>query len=258
MRSVIALIRFAVTAVGLILIGVAVLVLLLFTQWDRVLSAGLERSMTYVFGAETRIESLSADPFTGVLNINGLTVMNPEGFEPEPAMTFERVRIYFDTPSLVTETPTIRLVRLEGGTVRLRHEAGRGSNIQALTRGRGGETAETRPLRGKRNGGLARRHVKIDRLETDGTNLNLSTNLLPVGEPSIEVAPLTLRDVSPEQPVSTTYLTAVFVRNLLAEAVGVRSILEPLMDALENGLPDMGEAPGESPNGAPDGNADTP
>ena len=234
----ISFLRASVIAIGLILVAAAIVALLAATQWQRVTVRGLERSFSLVLGADTTIDHVALLPHQGGIAFEGFTIMNPPGFEPEPALHFERVEAFFDWDTLLSSTPTISLIRLHGGQVNYRYDLGRGSNMAGLT-GPDAQPASPGTV-GSPSVQLPsitpERRFLIERIEVGQSTLRFGSNLAPVNLPSMEVAPFELHDIAQDRPVSTPYLLAVVVRNLAGEALGVRELLAPVNEMLQSEL----------------------
>lgn len=246
----ISFLRAAVIAIGLLLVAAAIVALLAATQWQRVTVRGLERSFSLVLGADTTIGHVALLPHQGGIAFEGFTIMNPPEFEPEPALHFDRVEVFFDWETLFSSTPTISLIRLHGGEVHYRYDLGRGSNMAGLTGSDEQPASSPATVEGpsvQLPSITPERRFLIERIEVGQTTLQFASNLAPVNLPSMEVAPFELHDIAQDRPVSASYLLAVVVRNLAGEALGLRGLLGPVSEMLESEVQRLDETVEEPP-----------
>ncbi len=220
--------KFLVTTLGLVLIGVALVALFMATQLESNLKGGIERSLNYIYQAPVRVDAVHVILSQGALDLEGLTIFNPEPFKKGPAVEVGHVHVEFVPKTLLSRTPTIRNVTLQDARIHLRLEAGRGTNL-----GRLDENA-TRLVEGKTSGApaTARRTFIVQEFRSDDARVEFSSNLLPVSSVGLDVQPFTMSELSSETPVSTIDVCILFIRNVLKEGLSVRGVLGPVADKL--------------------------
>jgi uncharacterized protein involved in outer membrane biogenesis len=230
-----AFLKFSFIALGLVLIALG-LSAILFVSRAQVARHGLEETLTYCFGAETSVESLAIAPSLDAVELKGLTVANPPNFPEGTAITAEKIRISFDLASLLQETPTLSLIRVEGAHFHLRHSLGQGVNLGQLAKHAVDLAGSTDGPRG------AQRKVIINRLEVEDAKLSLDNALLPEDALALEVPSIAIDDVGGDAPISTGQAGAEILQRVLSESLSLQGVMKPLADALQNELGSLGEA----------------
>jgi hypothetical protein len=240
--------KVAFIGVGLVLIGVAVLVILAASQSDKLARAYVQRTLAYALKTDVAMDAAEVSLLGQSLSIQGLTIQNPAGFEPGPAMEFERITTTFDGGTLFSEAPVIREVLLDGVKVNLHLEPGEGTNLGALLR----EAERTSLERGSQQPRGVRRAYTIDSLHCDGARIDVKTSIVPVDGLGLDVAPFTLTGISKDHPVTAGQVSAIFIRSLLAEALTFKGLLRPLGEFLREELDKlMGDEPPAATEPAP-------
>lgn len=126
-------IKFIMTLIGLLLIGLNIASVLLLTQCEGVLRAGITRQARQVLQAEVRLERVRLDWSLRALEFRGVSVHNPEGFTDREAIWVESIRVRPDFLTLFARAPVMRQVTLQGGRIQLQHSPERGTNLGAIT-----------------------------------------------------------------------------------------------------------------------------
>lgn len=93
---------------------------------------GIERVLTRLLGAETRVDSVAWDKSGKVLEIQGLRIANPEGFSDSDAIFVKAFRVEADAKSLDSEEPVIKLIKTTGAKVNAEISPRGGVNIKTL------------------------------------------------------------------------------------------------------------------------------
>jgi hypothetical protein len=245
-----ALLKFLVTAIGLVLILCGVALVLVGVHFDQNLKRGVERSLAFIYQTQVTIEGVQFVPSQAAVELIGLAIQNPEPFQEGTAMYFGSVLSELDLGSVFTSTPAIRRVLVRDAHVRLRYEPGSGTNL-----GRLADNAARLKERADSNAppGVRRKFV-INELRCESAQLSLSSNLVPVSGLEFALEPFTLTDLKSGSPVATADVCVVFVRSLLREGISVRGIMKPVAEAISRELQrfrgDAGQAPQSTPEKA--------
>lgn len=219
------------TVTGLVLIGIAVIFILAATQLDRNATGALEQGLSYVYQSKVEVEDVRVALAEGALDVNKIRIMNPPEFKEGPAIDIERVRVSIDWPSLFSETPRLTGIEVLNPHVFVHYKAGSGTNIGALI-----DSASRFEARRKDSDtplGTRRRFV-IDQLESEGGAIQVSTNLLPVASPEVNVASFTIEDVAGNKPLNVGDMGVLLLRSLFTRGMTPDGMLGPITDRLKD------------------------
>lgn len=110
-----------VGAVVFALLAVAIIVAaVVWWRLDSLAQQGIERGMSNALGVETRTGSVQLAPFAGRVDVTGLTVDNPEGFEQELLLRSETVTVEVKPTTVLSDI--VEVPRVELADVRLNIE----------------------------------------------------------------------------------------------------------------------------------------
>jgi len=102
------------------------------TRDELAVKRAVEKVLTFVLEAETRVEAVRLDKEGKGLELKNLEIANPKGFGGKQAIVAERVRVEADTRSLFTREPLVHVVEAKGATVNLQTRLLEGSNLKQL------------------------------------------------------------------------------------------------------------------------------
>lgn len=111
-------IRFLMTAIGLVLIGITLCAFVFsghLEHWGRL---WLEDTLSHSYGTRVEIARLSIAPLEFGAVAEEVHIYNPEGFEPGVAIAIDRVLLRPDFRTLFTERPTLDFVELDNVEVK--------------------------------------------------------------------------------------------------------------------------------------------
>lgn len=214
--------KLVMTIVGGTLILATLLTVLLLHQADPLARRLSERALEALLRAPVELESVGVSPFTASAHVRGITVYNPEGFKEGPALRIECVSVHFEPLTLFSEHPAIAEIRLDGPTVYLQHESGRGTNIGALAR------AAT-PIK-KPN--APHKEFALKSVRTDEGKLVMSSDVVPVAKVGLNVAPFQLDEFQEGPPLDSATIVSVLLRSVVREMFTVKGLLPPVLEAL--------------------------
>lgn len=240
-----ALIKFIVTAIGLALILIALLVILIGARFDTGLKRGIERSLGFVYQTEVSIDEVSIVWSKEAIEIGGLTIYNPPQFKQGEAMRFASILVQVDVSTVLSDTPTIAEIVVQDARINLRHEAAVGTNLGKLDEN--ASRLRGKPLESDAPKSASHAYV-VKRLKCDGAMLSLSSNVLPVSSLELAIEPFEMDDLGSESAVSTADVCVLFMRNVLKEGISVKGILKPMADVISRELQRFrGETPAPEP-----------
>jgi hypothetical protein len=222
------LVKSLITGTGLVLVLFGVIALFLATQLNSSVKSGIERSLSHIYQAEVRVDGVAFVLSQGALDLEGVTIFNPEPFKEGPAVEIGHVHLEFVPSTLVSRTPVIRNVTLHDALVHVRLETGHGTNLGRLdanaSRLSGGSVAGAPAA--------ARRKFVIREFRSDAARVEFSSNILPVTSVGMDVQPFTMSELSSTKSVSTIDVCILFVRNVLQEGISLKGVLGPVADRL--------------------------
>lgn len=222
--------KVSLTVIGLILILIAVGVLLLLSKAENHLRDGVQKAFEYATGADVELESVHAFPWRQTVEFRGLDFLNPPPFKDGAAIHLDRVSLLFDLRSIFSQAPRIRRILVDGARVNIRYEAGRGTNLGALTK-----HSEQPPESPSAQQQDSRRFL-IDEFVCKGAKVALSANVAPVPPVSFELAPFKLSGDVGQRAVTTTEATSLFLRTLMRETLTMKGLLKPVASLIQGEL----------------------
>lgn len=101
-------------------------------RFDQLAKLAIERVMSRVFDADTRIESIKWNKDAKALDIQGLRIANPDGFSRGDAIVVKAFRVEADPESLQSDEPVIQLIETVGATINAEVGTTGGVNIKRL------------------------------------------------------------------------------------------------------------------------------
>ena len=232
LRSALALVLLALLAVGFLILGL-----------DSALRAAVEKGGTHALGVPTHLESASLGLFSGSLDLAGLAVDNPAGFEDARFLALGAAHTRVSLASLRSDTVRIEALELSDVSLLLQRREGRSNygvildHLEGLS---GGGQAEPGPE--ETEGG---KRFLIERIVI--RNVQVDFDLLPVGgqltRAKVTLPELVLENVgSGEDGASISDITARVVRALLQASLeaGGQVLSPELLGDLKQQLSQLG------------------
>jgi len=220
-------VKFALTSVGLVLILMGVIGILVLTQAQNLLTKSVDEVLTEAFGSSASIKGVSVSPADRTLVLHQFTLSNPQGFSPGDALRCERVKLRLKLPSLLTKSPIIETMDIEGADIIYRYELGRGTNIAALARS----------LPKTENDDA--RTFKIEKLRCRGAKLHMSANFIPGPDLTLNVITIRLENLENGAPITTAQATSIFMRSVLVETLTVKGLLSPVFNKIRGEVDEL-------------------
>ena len=106
-----------ITILAAILIVVVIVAVLVNRFGDRALKVGIETAATRILGVAVTVEEVSLSLFGGTLDLNGLVISNPVGYEYPNLLELGTAHVDVDVKSLLSDTVNIEEIRLDEVTV---------------------------------------------------------------------------------------------------------------------------------------------
>lgn len=206
------MLRFFMTAIGLVLIAAGVGAVVLSTQVEKYGRGWAEDRLEHLFDTRVELESLELAPLQRGMALRGLTIFNPEGFDAGPALKVGRAVISLDPRTLFSAAPAMDLLRIDG--LELWSE-GLGKNLQRIA-----ERAASL-MRGPN----APVPVRIRKLVCSGGTLH-------AGPAPVKLRPFEIEALGPEQPLPEGEFTMLFLKNVGLDLVTIKGLVPGLLEAM--------------------------
>jgi hypothetical protein len=214
-------ISFVLSAV-VVAVMAAVIAVSLFA--DGAVRVAIENAGTKTLHVPVTLEKAKLSLLGGFLDLRGLTIGNPPGYQHKTLMELQQGNLQVDKGTLFSHEVTIKDVNLDG-VILVVEQKGLGNNLQ--------DVLDSLPKDGKSSG----KRLYIDNLEI--TDITVDIKLLPVpGQVDtipLKLSPIKMTDLGRDERLDTGVLTA---KILLAIAGGIaqqgRGVLpEDMLGGLE-------------------------
>lgn len=185
------LLKFLLIAIPLVLI---VIVLIGYTQRNQIIKTGVETMGPKILGAPVTLEKVSLRPLSGIGELNGFVIGNPEGFKTPSAVELDRINVKVDMASLRTDTVRIKAIEIEGPRITV--EGLKGENLKKIQENAGAyggtadEESESELVEEESEDAAPARKVVIEKLTIADGKLNYAPVLgksIPIALPRIEL-----------------------------------------------------------------------
>ncbi|HOJ33693.1 MAG TPA: hypothetical protein PKY35_06430 [Candidatus Hydrogenedentes bacterium] len=224
--------KFLAVGTGLVLIALAIGGIFLSFQAERTLQASLEKALSYIFSTDVMIDKLEIAPLQKTIKVSGLTIANPPGFPGGTALGCESLTATFDVRSFSMGEPIINLLELKGVVVNVRHELGKGTNIQKLLDTLSEKTSSIAPNSPR----AAKKKFLVRELRCQSAQAAASTSILPKLNPDVTIAPFTMTNLGEGQPIALADVCKVLLQTLLRNSI--KSALKPIQDLFDENAPE--------------------
>ena len=205
--------RILTSVVVVLVVLIAVVALLINLFGDRALKVGIERGAQHALQVGVRLDDATLSIFGGKLNLNGLEVDNPQGYQHPQLMTLGNAFVAVETRSLLSDTVQIERIQLDNVSLTI-EQKGLTNNLQEILNNLPKSDAPAAPS------DKAGKNLRIKELQINGVEVN--AKLLPVpgraDTVKLRVAPITLIDIGTDEDINVAELTGVI---LVAIAQGV-------------------------------------
>lgn len=205
-----------ITILVAILIVVVIVAVLVNRFGDRALKVGIETAATKVLGVAVTVEDVSLSLFGGTLDLKGLVISNPAGYEHPNLLELGTAHVDVDVKSLLSDTVNIEEIRLDGVTVVI-EQKGLSNNLNVVLAAiPSGAQQEDKPEQERAPG----KKLQIANLEV--SNVKVKVKLLPIpgraDTVELNLAPIKMTNLGSDKKLDTAMLTG---KILTAIAKGV-------------------------------------
>lgn len=224
-----AALKFIMTAVGLLLIGLCLTTILLFTRFEGILRDGLTHQAGRILHGEVRMEDIRFDWANRAIVFKGVSLLNPEGFTDREALRIGYLRVTPEPLTLFSRTPGVAKIVVEDIQLHLQYHADGKTNLGvfrtyadewAIRQETSDETVWGRPIR-------------LDRIETESTAVGIES-LTPPADPYTQtVAAHALESPGGEEAITgarTIHLMLQGFIDALRETEGVPRELKSVLE----------------------------
>lgn len=210
MKAVNKIVKVVVLAVAIVLV---ILVGGLYVFGGHLVKIGVETAATKALGVRVDIADVDISILGGSVEIEGLIVGNPAGYEHKNLLELGRARVAVNIGSMLGDTVQIKEVKLDGINLVI-EQKGLSNNLQdvikAIPSGEPGQREEAAEP-GKK--------LRIDSLEI--TNVTVKAKLLGKSDTvTLKLKPIRMTDLGSDDKLTVAKLTG---KILLAITVGVAS-----------------------------------
>ena len=215
-----AVLKFGLTALGLVLIIIGIGGLVVYTQAERYASRSIADMLATSFESTASIDSISVAPGKRALILHGVTLNNPAKFKEGEALTSDAIIVQFDVLSLFTQSPVIEQLTFLGTEVHYRYELLDGTNIGVLAK------------QFERASSVDPSTFVVNTIRCKDAKATFSTNLLPMASMDVNLVTVELDNLDDGQPISGTELASIFLRSLIKETLTINGLLNPIVKQL--------------------------
>lgn len=214
-----------VAAVVVVLIVVALFVA--YMAFGSIVKKGVEAMGPRVLGAPVKLEAMDFSLFRGSLDLRGLVVGNPEGFNTESAFRLGRVHVKLVPSSVLGKTIHIQEVLVDSPEVTYEMSL-KGSNIGAIKKnveaftGGGAPASETPkpPAPKEEKAAGPGKKVMIDDFRFTGGKVNLSATFLKGQKAGIPLPEIHLTDIGKDSGGKSIGETVADITKAVTDAIG--------------------------------------
>ena len=186
----------------LLKIGLIVVVLLVvaaivvYLAIDSIAKTAVEKGGTYALGTKTTCDSVSIHFLSSEVNLNGLTVANPEGFKTDHFLKTGKLDVGVEPGTLTKDTIVVTRFELDGVDLNFEHGQVLGglTNVQALLKNMESSAPAEKKEEPKEGG----KKIKVNKVVIK--NIVAHVQVLPIGGQAstldVKIPELTLDNVS--------------------------------------------------------------
>ena len=222
---------------------VAVIALLLIFR-DFYIPAVVSKAGTYALGTKVELKKFSSS-LTGKIDIQGLSVANPEGYNNPNAFVLERVFVDISIPSLFSNEIIVHEILVTGMQVDLEAKLNRTNltdlqkNIESKLPAKSDKPAEKQEV-SETDSAKPQKSVVIEKLDINNNYISFSNATLHLTT-KIPLVPISLKDIGRGQSIAET-VNEILIRVLTS----VFDACSSVGGALSNSLKDAGSALSDS------------
>ncbi len=219
-----------------LVLAVVGIVFLALGQVDKIAKAAVEYGGTYAMGVETTVTQVDVAITQGTVEMGGLTIDNPEGFDTGHFFTLASTNASFDIDSLNGDAFIVPTVHLQGIDVILdkgEDPSNYNQILENLARFESGETSPNETKAGK--------NVIIKSLIIEDINIHIANMpgvSLLAGDVAINIPKIELQNIGEKENMNAGDIFNLVIKTVLAAAVEAGGGIIPgdVLGELGNGL----------------------
>ena len=220
--------------VVVLLVLIAVVAILINVFGDRALKIGIERGAEQALQVGVRLNDASLSIFGGKLNLNGLEIDNPQGYQHPTLMTLGNTFVAVNIKSLMSDTVEIDQIVLDSISLTI-EQKGLTNNLQEILNNLPKSDAPA---------AKSGKNLRIKELQINGVEVN--AKLLPVpgraDTVKLKLAPMILTNLGTDEDLNVTELTAIVLAAIVKGVAEQGKDLLPIdmINDLSKGVLDVG------------------
>tara|TARA_A100001391_G_scaffold95438_2_gene63300 strand:+ start:455 stop:1396 length:942 start_codon:yes stop_codon:yes gene_type:complete len=234
MKTAIKIIAVLMVLLVVLVIGVVVLA---FGQVDKIAKRAVEYGGTYAMSVDTTVDTMDVALTQGTVEMGGLNIANPEGFDTEHFFALDNANAALDIQSVRTDTIVVPSIKLSGIDVIL-DKGNNPSNynqiLENLSRFESGEKAPADETKAGKN-------VVIKSLILEDINIrvaNMPGVSLLAGDVAVKIPSIELQNIGEAESMKAGDIFNLVIKTVLAAAVEAGGGIIPgdVLGELGNGL----------------------
>ncbi len=186
---------------------ILVIALLINVFGDRALKVGIETGAANALKVNVRLNDAALSIFGGKLNLNGLEVDNPQGYQHPQMLTLANTFVAVNIGSLMSDTVEIEKIQLDNISLTI-EQKGLTNNLQEILGNL--PKSDTPPSSSDKPG----KKLRIKELQINGVEVN--AKLLPVpgraDTVKLRLTPMTLRNLGTNEDLDVAELTGIILK----------------------------------------------
>lgn len=204
-----------VSGIFILLVIVIIATVVLFQIFgDNAIRAGIEIGAEKAMKVDVRLEDISTALLRGKVELTGLEIDNPEGYDAPTFMELGHAYMSLDTGTLLDDTIVMDEIKLENITVVIEQKGLTTNNLKEilsnLPKADKTETPDPQPKEEEKAG----KNIRINSLEISG--VTVKANLLPVAgradEITLKLNPILLENIGTDEKVDAADVTAKIIK----------------------------------------------
>ncbi len=204
-----------VSGIFILLVIVIIAAVVLFQIFgDNAIRAGIEIGAEKAMKVDVRLENISTALLRGKVELTGLEIDNPEGYNHPTFMELGHAYMSLDTGTLLDDTIVLDKIQLDNITVVIEQKDLTKNNLKEilsnLPQSDKTETPDTKPKEEEK----ASKNVRINSLEING--VTVKAKLLPVpgraDTVTLKLNPIHLENIGTDEKVDAADVTAKIIK----------------------------------------------
>lgn len=180
---------------------------------EEIIKAGVQLVLSRVLDVPVTVDGVAWNAESSSLEITGLEVANPSGFDAATAFSAGTVRLQADLKNLFSPTPTVQLIEMDGAEVNAESNLTRGSNLYLLMK-----SAREFSSKGPMSRFKGDKQWRIEKGILGATQVKIENNLLQRYSAEKTIGPIEMEFPGPNgQGLPAQEAVAQFLNRLISE-----------------------------------------